>query len=303
MSSSEGAHQASQGARQASQAPPDAYDDYASDGVEDAFDPARLDYRPAARQIVIDTGVTDTSDRWSPDGSPGVDPAPSGDGPGGQHGGGTRRNIRGFTERSRRRLRRWVHSVPRDAECLFCTLTYHETDPHPREAKEHLDSLCKRLRRKYPSAAIIWKMEPQQRGTVHFHLLVYGVQYIPASKLSAVWHHITDEDSREHRAAGVDIERGVHRDDGKLQSYLSKYLAKLESNPWQDPGRFWGIRGRSELPMGSWETAFTMTRAEAQRMIFDLLEEWGVDLPDYVSIPRLTICTRGDPADVIPHLP
>jgi len=271
----------------------------------EAFNEAGIYVRSSARQIVIDTGVVDTSDRSSPDLSDAEHdpPLPSKDSMP-HRGGGKRQAVSSFSKRSRRRLRRWVHAIPRDVWCLFVTLTYHETDPSPEGAKEHLDHFCKRLRRTYPNASIVWKMEPQQRGVPHFHLLIYGVKFHPADDLSRSWHECTDEESKAHKKAGVDVERGVHNDDGKLQSYLAKYMNKEVDAPktWGSPGRFWGIRGRENLPLGSWEQASTLTRAEAEALIYAQLDEWGVDLPEYTSIPSLTICTRGDPVPVISNL-
>jgi hypothetical protein len=270
---------------------------------------AGIFYRPSARQVLISTGNVDTSDPETPSLDRSVQWVP------GEHGlkdptrsRGTRKKITEFTARSRRRLRRWIHAIPRNAECLFLTLTYHETEPRPREAKEDLDAFCKSLRRAYPSCSIVWKMEPQARGTVHFHLLVYGVQYVPAVRVSERWHDCTNETSEAHRRAGVDIERAVHQEDGKLQSYLSKYMGKeIEAadlpEAWDEPGRWWGIRGRADLPLGRWDPAWYMDAHEAERLIYALLDEWGVDLPEYTDIPCLTICTRGDPEQALSQLP
>jgi hypothetical protein len=264
-----------------------------------AFDDASIWVRKEGRQIAISTGEVDTSDRGEDDtGEVPPDPDDAPESPG-----GTRQKITGFSERSRRLLRRWVHAIHRDAQCLFMTLTYHETDPHPREAKTHLDTFCKRMMRQWPEAAVVWKMEPQERGTVHFHLLVYNVPFIPAQQISAVWHDITPESSPQHRKAGVDIERGVHQNDGKLAAYLAKYMDKVVSADWEDPGRFWGIRNREALPLARWEKLCTLTRAKAQQIIYDLLDRWGVDLPEHTRIPSLTIDTRGDPANYISQLP
>lgn len=273
----------------------------------EAFSDAAVYYRPAARQLVIDSGTVETSDRGSPNPQPKERWLPGGHGMSDPEAGGRRQAITTFSKRSRRRLRRWLHAIPRDADCLFVTLTYHETDPSPATAKEHLDKFCKRLERAYPACSVVWKMEPQERGTVHFHLLVYGVQYIPALQLSEAWHECTNEDSKAHRKAGVDIERGVHNEDGKLQAYFAKYMGKevseKQAGMWENPGRWWGIRFRDNLPLGSWEPAIWLTEAEAQAMIYALLDEWGVELPEYTSIPSLTVNCKGDPADAIAQLP
>lgn len=264
----------------------------------EAFDDAAIYVRRNGRQLAISTGEVDTGDRGE---NESLDPAKGGEDPEATE--GTRQRITGFTDRSRRNLRDTIHALRRDAGSLFLTLTYHETDPHPREAKSHLDRFCKRMRRRWPEASIVWKMEPQERGTVHFHLLVYGVPFLPAQKVSRVWHSCTDEDSRQHKVAGVDVESTVHEKDGKLASYLAKYMGKTFSADWDDPGRFWGVRNRKALPVADWEKVCTIDRDEAEQIIYDLLRRWGVDLPEHTRIPSLTVNTRGDPAEYISTLP
>lgn len=209
-------------------------------------------------------------------------------------------DIQGFSESSRRRLRRKVHAMRRDAPGLFLTLTYHETDPSPRKAKQHLDRFWKRVRRRWGGKetplACIWKMEPQNRGTVHFHLLVYGVEYLPVRQVCRMWHAVTDEDTEAHRKAGVDLEAFVN-EDGKIQSYLAKYMTKdLDQAGWEDPGRWWGVRDRNALPWAGWHrSGMALTSAEAEALIMRLLNEWGVDLPPNVVPPSLMVNVKGDP--------
>lgn len=230
--------------------------------------------RPEGRQLEISVGYTHN-------------PTPESDPP-------DREKITGFSDRSRKRLRQWVHAIGRDERALFLSLTYHETDPSPAEAKEDLDAFCKRLRRAYPEAAIIWKMEPQDRAVIHFHLLVYNVPYLPAQKWCQAWHDCTDETSRHHRKAGVDIEKEVNSDDWKLHNYLAKYFDKEVENVWEYPGRWWGIVGRDDLPTVGWRKLCRMESKEAQALIFKVLEEWDMDVEDK-RIPSLLVNTRGDP--------
>lgn len=263
-----------------------------------AFDDAAIWVRPEGRQLCITTGQVDDDDRGED--PPGTRvPQPDEDaGPG-----GTRQPCTGFSDRSRRNLRDTVHSLDREAHCLFLTLTYHQTDPHPREAKSHLDEYCKWILRVWPGTSIVWKMEPQKRGVVHFHLMVYGITFAPISRLCGKWHRVTDEESVHHRKQGVDVERGVHREDGKLAAYLAKYLGKTFSVDWENPGRFWGVRGREDLPRADWEKLCVVDRDEAVQIIYDLLNRWGVSLPEHTDIPKLTVNCRGDPADYIATLP
>ena len=212
---------------------------------------------------------------------------------------GQREKISHFSDRSRRRLRKTFGSIRRDRPCMFVSMTYHETNPHPKKAKRDLDAFLKRLRRRYENVKVsaVWRMEFQKRGVVHFHLLIWGIKWINAQIASRIWWEVTDETSEAHRKSGVDVER-VDDEPGKAANYCTEYL-EIEANPerceWDDPGRFWGVWERRNLPVADWTSARTLTAAEAYWLIETLVDEWGVDLPDGVVPPSLTINTRGDP--------
>lgn len=217
-----------------------------------------------------------------------------------------RGKIDGFGVGPRRRLRDRLHAMKRDTEGVFLTLTYHESDPTPERAKRDLDVFWKRLRQRYEGEHVlpissIWKMEPQERGVPHFHLIVYGLSFIPAQTVSRLWHEVTEEESEKHRKAGVDVESAVN-EDGKLQAYMAKYMAETydgwpgaePGDPWAEMGRWWGCLGRDHLPVAEWEdTAVKIHQREAERLIRELLDEWDVDIPDGVIPRSLMVNCRG----------
>lgn len=257
-----------------------------------ALDEACIAVRPDGRQLVISQGKDpDDGDREFGDPDAG-----GGDETGG---GGTRGKITGFSADSRRRLRSLVHSMRRESKALFMTLTWHEILPTPEEAKAALDRFRKRLTRLFPGASAIWKLEPQRRGTPHFHLFVYGVSWVDPQHISRLWHECTDEVSGAHRKSGVDVE--WVREDGKVQAYLAKYFSKTEENAfegpeWEWPGRFWGVIARKNLPVAAWaEWRRYLDPGKAAWLIRELLDEWESEIPDGVIPPTLTINTRGDP--------
>lgn len=265
-----------------------------------ALDEAQLRTRPGGRQLVIDRG-----------GRPEADEDPPGDiGSGGDEDEAappTRGRITHFSEDARRRLRRTVHAVQRDADALFLSLTWHEHLPSPQEAHAALDRFWKRMRRRFHGVSAVWKMEPQDRGFPHFHLLVYGLQWVNPQYVSRQWHECTNEVSEAHRKSGVDVE--WVRNDGKLQGYLSKYFSKTgdpwpeaAGRDWEHPGRFWGVLERSNLPLADWaDWGVYIEPHEAARLIRELLDEWGVDTGGALP-PTLTINTRGDPEDTARRL-
>jgi len=228
-----------------------------------------------------------------------------------------RGKITGFSSSARRRLRNVVHAVERDSINLFISLTFHEWWPTPDEAKRCLTLFRKRLDEKFPEWSSVWKMEPQERGMPHFHLLFFGPDFIPIKWLAAIWHDVTEEVSEHHRRQGVDIEHV--RDDGKLQSYLAKYMCKEYDHwpvermckngcprevaeQWKEPGRFWARHHRERIPKAEWaDWGVHIPDHIATQMIVDLLTEWEVDTGGAIP-PSLTINTRGDPADRLEDL-
>ena len=274
---------------------------------ETTFQQAGISIRKDGRQVRIDCGrrKDEMPAVEEGSGSHDVDTTPDGE----------EQRITSFSSKARRRLRKTLHSVRRDARAVFVTLTYHETDPTPFGAKDHLDTFVKRLFRWLSSdmdgvcsPSLVWKMEPQERGVPHFHLLIYGTDFVPVQKLSRIWHESTGESSRQHLKAGVDVESAVN-EDGKLQGYLSKYMGKTyEQWPGEGgflyTGRWWGVRGRSHLPVAEWSPVLDLDRHEAEAIIRALLDEWEVDMPSYAMPPSLEICTRGDPYEwLVKNLP
>ena len=76
--------------------------------------------------------------------------------------------------------------VEQAAVPLAFTLTYPDNFPLYREDyKGHLEAFCDRMQRRWPGAAIIWKLEFKERqsgknkGKIapHYHLLVFGVPW------------------------------------------------------------------------------------------------------------------------------
>jgi len=271
------------------------------DRDEEAFREAYISVREDGRQIEVARAKKslEHEDEEAPDGEP-VDLEES------DSEGSTRGKITHFTRSSRRRLLRLFHSLRRDVPALLVTLTYHETDPSPKEAKRHLDAFLKRLRRHYAEENVavggVWRMEFQERGTVHFHLMLFETRYLNAKNVSEAWHEITDETSEQHRKSGVDVE--LVEDVEQAAAYCSKYLAKAdtEETGWDEPGRFWGGFNRLALPVARWSRNVRITDEEAAYLIAELLDEWGVDLPRHASVPRLTINTFSDPSDRLDRL-
>lgn len=194
-------------------------------------------------------------------------------GDGHQVGGGKRGDISGFSYASRRRLMVTMGKIRRDAELpAFVTLTYPGEYPaEPETWKKHLDVFFKRLKRKFHAVGAIWKMEPQERGAAHYHLLVWGCNlaelrdFVPGAWFEIAgggdlmhyhWHCGMLGNGNTHCVQPVKSFQGV-------MSYASKYLGKtFEVAGWKNVGRFWGVVNRQNIPFGQ-KLVFEVALAKA----------------------------------------
>lgn len=179
-----------------------------------------------------------------------------------QVGGGRRGVINGFSLQSRLRLMRVIAKVKRDrALPVFVTLTFPDIFPEPEEAKKCLWAFIKRLRRAFPRVGLIWKLEPQERGAPHFHLLVWGVFFQQLQNFTPeAWYEVAGGGDPWHLAwhKGLCGNGNVHcvqrvRSFEGVWSYAAKYLGKtFEKAGWDKKwtGRYWGVVGPQNIPFG-----------------------------------------------------
>jgi len=180
------------------------------------------------------------------------------------HRAATRRGtIKTFTQASRRRLIELMARLSvSKTRATFLTLTFSGI-PSTADAKAAFRRFTMRLRRRYPRVSGIWRLEYQERGSPHFHMILFDLPFIPQSSLQRAWEECTRESCSIVHIAFL---RG-----GKRQAmyYVSKYLAKtgkpaavgsLDKAAYQhadesdedEPGRFWGWINRAELPFAEW---------------------------------------------------
>jgi hypothetical protein len=166
--------------------------------------------------------------------------------------------IRVFSAASRRRLLRFMARLKtRKIRATFITLTFSRMVNNV-EAKRAFKQFSMRLRRAFPEASAIWRLEFQERGAIHFHVLCFNLPFWEQKELQATWEACT----REVRSI-VDIRlvHGVR----SVMAYVSKYIAKkddrseitsLDDGSYQHEGRdelvgrFWGWINKELLPLG-----------------------------------------------------
>lgn len=194
----------------------------------------------------------------------------------GKHVCGLRSSIATFSKNSRRRLMYKIAKIDRKNLPLFVTLTYpNEYTQVSTEWKDDLEAWFKRLKRRFPDASMIWKLEPQQRGAPHFHLLIWGVSFADlyhfapvawyevvgsGDPLHLLWHEGKLGRGNVHCVQEVMSWRGVW-------SYASKYLGKItDAQGWDAPGRFWGAKNRQFIPWAEIEQVAIST-PEAYKLL------------------------------------
>jgi len=160
-----------------------------------------------------------------------------------------------FSSASRKRmLRKSARLSP--SQGIFLTLTYPARYPDPRTAKNHLRALLERFRRRYPNASGLWRLEAQERGAPHFHLLMFDLPFVPFWTLKHWWAEIV----ADYVDATLPFVRIEYCDNvRKVSRYIAKYCAKVEPgksffnngsylHAGPGPGRYWGVFAGHNLP-------------------------------------------------------
>lgn len=175
-------------------------------------------------------------------------------GPGDERPGGPRGKVSRFSPASRRRLMIKLNSLNRTKplRATLITLTYpRQFSRDARQWKRDLDTLNKRLTRKWGAFPVFWKLEFQTRGAPDIHLLAYDPQmrltsYLFRRWLSAAWYRIVGSGDERHLRAGTRTELPRHA--RALESYCTKYVGKpVEATG--HVGRYWGVWHAKLLPV------------------------------------------------------
>lgn len=160
----------------------------------------------------------------------------------------------------------------------FVTLTYHHgADNDPDRHQRDRNAFLTALRRTVDGLQYIWRLEPQQRGTPHFHVILWqSIDADPvdpdtlAREIRAIWHRLADPESAHHAAYGTHIRQiDSYR---KALSYVSKYCAKEDQpDAAKLNGRRWGTS--TDLPINAIhqqilsETEFLCLRRLVKRLL------------------------------------
>lgn len=173
-----------------------------------------------------------------------------------------RGKITGFSAASRRRMMELVQRLGAEKSRVFVTLTYGADFPTPKDAKQHLRAFLERIRRKFSDKEVsaIWRIELQERGAPHFHLMFFKLPFLPKEDLQKMWGEVIGQERPFTRIEFIRSHKGV-------ASYVAKYMTKQESaetvhsgfnyvSYLHDIGRIWGIFNAKFLPL---DVAITVT--------------------------------------------
>jgi len=139
-------------------------------------------------------------------------------------GSGLRGRVGGFSRASRLRLVK-LTNILREHTAKFLTLTLHH-HVTPQQAKIYLRRLLERIRRRWPNAAVIWRLEPQKRWCPHFHLIMFGVDYMDFKIWLQWWRECTEQPT----ITNLKI-KGLRGGQRQTLYYVSKYVAKTHASP------------------------------------------------------------------------
>jgi len=165
--------------------------------------------------------------------------------------------IRVFSAGSRRRLMQFMARLKtRKIRATFITLTFSEIVSNAR-AKMVFKRFAMRLRRKFEKASVVWRMELQERGAIHFHLLAFNLPFWKQKDLQDTWAECTEE---YLSIADIRLIHGAR----SIMGYISKYIAKKDerteltslenasyqhASPEKVSGKYWGWINKDGLPL------------------------------------------------------
>ena len=164
--------------------------------------------------------------------------------------------VSGFSRQSRVRMMQKLATINlRKLAYLpvMCTLTYPGVFPtNPAEYKRHINAFHVAFQREYGKVGVVWKLEFQARGAAHFHLLLYfgddtGLRYAFRSWAKRVWYRIVASGDERHLEQGAWVD--VIKSPRGVQSYISKYVAKVVGDVERNVGRWWGVWSWASLPV------------------------------------------------------
>jgi len=195
--------------------------------------------------------------------------------------GAKRGKITSFSNASRRRLLHlFARLDTRKAKAVFLTLTFTEI-PTTLHAKKVFKRFTERLRRHFPRMSFIWRLERQQRGSIHFHLIMFNFPFVPQATIQKWWESCTEEPMSICYIQFIEGKR-------KVFNYISKYCAKpteqvfssLESSAYQHAERSEAdiLAFNEEL-----DSAANSPKTEGDGRIWGIFQNWALPYAQFTA--------------------
>lgn len=155
-----------------------------------------------------------------------------------------RTESRGLSLSARNRLRNYLDSLDRKKCSHFITLTFggevtREQMP-PWKAKNRLAEFGRWFVWSFPWTHAVWRLENQERGVPHFHVVAYGVVHLPNKEVHSAW-----------AARGGGFTRTKRVLDANVTDYMCKLtdeMSKTTQNDFtEDTGRCWNTWGDNAM--------------------------------------------------------
>lgn len=217
---------------------------------------------------------------------------------------GRRSSVSAFTPASRLRLFKLFNRVDwlKCGRVTFLTLTYGSNWPSMSLSKRHLDTFLKRVRRAMPNSAVIWRLEFQERGAPHYHLLILNAPFWPKADIQQAWGDVVGAEywASDGKLPFTRVE--AVRSFKQAAHYISKYIGKVKrdaggclvgltllhiSPPFV--GRFWGVSNRCCLPLldyvvvwVSWDDVISL-RSYLRSIGRRLFNEFGLSFTMFID--------------------
>jgi hypothetical protein len=211
----------------------------------------------------------------------------------------TRGIISQFSNKSRKRLieqfTRLDHKKMKFTKerVKFITLTYIDNMQDGLLAKLHLKRFIERLQYAHEKLWVVWKLDFQERGAMHFHLIVGNMKFTDFEEIQKMWSECSEQAENVFtRIEAIKSIRGV-------LSYAAKYMTKeVSPNTGEEVkatdvssvrraaggsgslvltichnfGRFWGVYGRQHLPLAD--------KVETMCALTDSMYNWFLSIVD-----------------------
>ena len=190
----------------------------------------------------------------------------------------TRGKITTFSQKSRIRLMREMCKMDSRNRAITFVLTMpgQLVDDHMEEFERGCKNLKASWARKFPMIGGFWKKEPQKRGAMHLHVIIYppdddGLIDDFRQWVMRYWHKCVGHGQLQHLRRHLEgFRRGtpnwleITGQDFAL--YMAKYLGKdSDMEEFGITGRWWGMVNKPHLPYGE-KMDERLSRAVAVRL-------------------------------------